>query len=352
MLRLKITLFSVLVSALVLIAFGGYLLIITHMIIMDIYNESIFQHILKYKQSLILSLPVALFILGSGGWFIAHRILNPIHLICQITEKISVRDLGQRIPSIHSDNELSRLVQVINNMLDRLEKSFHQASRFTADAAHELQTPLTILQGVLENAIQQSIIDNQETQLLGALLEEVQRLKAIVRKLLILSQADVGQLRLRLEKVNFSELIILTIDDIQAIAPHFTVKQQIEPDIMVMADNDLINLVVQNLSTNAIKYNNEKGIIDCKLSMNESCALFYISNTGLPISNKDQENVFNRFFRVDGSHSKRVRGSGLGLSLAREIVVAHKGDLILSESSNGLTTFLLKLPRIDISPDN
>jgi signal transduction histidine kinase len=349
MLQLRIILVIVLIGGLILLAFGGYLLIIVNFIVMDLCHESIFQSLLKYKMTLILSIPVALFFLSVGGWIIAHRILKPIRTICNIAEKISVRDLGHRIPDILTDNELSRLVNVINSMLDRLEKSFHQASRFTADAAHELQTPLTILQGVLENAIQQSFENNQETQFLVMLLEEVQRLKTIVRKLLILAQADVGQLNLRLEHVNLSELIILTIDDIQAIAPHLTVNQQIKPNIMVMADHDLINLVVQNLSTNAIKYNTEKGKIDCKLTIKDSYAIFSISNTGVPISKEDQENIFNRFFRVDGSHSKRIHGSGLGLSLAREIVVAHRGDLILSESLEECTTFLLKLPCISVT---
>jgi signal transduction histidine kinase len=346
MLRLKITFVSVLLSCLLLIVFGGYSLIVINMIIMDICNESILKSMLKYKMTFILSIPVALFFLTIGGWMISQRILKPISTICQIAEKITVRDLGQRIPDFHMDNELSRLIKVFNCMLDRLEKSFHQASRFTADAAHELQTPLTILQGVLENAIQQAIQDKQETQLLVILLEEVQRLKTIVRKLLILAQADVGQLNLRLEKVNFSELISLIIEDIQAIAPHLTVNHDIMADCMVLADYDLINLVVQNLSSNAVKYNTKKGMIDCKLTMKDSCALFTISNTGPPISEEDQDNIFHRFFRVDGSHSKRIHGSGLGLSLAREIAIAHQGDLKLSESSNDITTFLLKLPCI------
>jgi len=344
MLRLRMTFFTVFMSGLILIVFGGYLLIIINIIIMDLCNESIFKTLFKYKTILIFTIPVALFFLTLGGWIISQRILKPIRSICQIAEKISVRDLGQRIPTIQTDNELSRLINVINNMLDRLEKSFNQASRFTADAAHELQTPLTILQGVLENAIQQAFEDNQETQLLVTLLEEVQRLKTIVRKLLILAQADVGQLNLRLEQVNLSDLISLTIEDIQAIAPHITVNQHIKPDIMVMADYDLINLVLQNLSTNAIKYNTENGKIDCNLTIQDAYAIFSISNTGVPISKEDQENIFNRFFRVDGSHSKRIHGSGLGLSLAREIVVAHRGDLILSESLEEWTTFLLKLP--------
>ena len=150
---------------------------------------------------------------------------------------------------------------------------------------------MIILQGVLEDAIQIAIHDNQETQLLIILFEEVQRLKNIVRKLLILAQADVGQLDLRLEQVNFSELISLTIEDVKEIAPHIKVNQQITPGIMIMADHDLINMVIQNLSTNAIKFNTEKGKIDFKLTIKDSFALFSISNTGIRISKENQDNI-------------------------------------------------------------
>jgi len=344
MLRLKKTILTIMISGFILIVFGGYFLLVMQIIMMEGWNTSILQFLISYKKTFLLSIPVALFFLGVSGWLIVHRILKPINLICQTAESITVHDLDQRIPNIDTENELSRLVNVFNRMLDRLENSFNQASRFTADAAHELQTPLTILQGVLEDAIQQAIQDQQETQLLITLSDEVQRLKTIVRKLLILAQADVGQLHLRLEQINFSELISLTIEDIQIIAPHLSIEYQIKPNVLVMADYDLLNLVIQNLSSNAIKYNTEKGLIVINLTIENNAAIFSISNIGIIISKKDQDNIFNRFFRVDGSHSKRIHGVGLGLSLSREIVIAHRGELMLSDSSNNLTTFLLKLP--------
>ena len=346
MLRLRVTIVTVMIAGFILIAFGGYILVVMHFITMDVCNKSILELLITYKKTFLVSIPVALFFWGFAGWLIAQRLLKPIHLICQTAENITVRGLDQRISNIDTENELSRLINVFNCMLDRLEKSFNQACRFTADAAHELQTPLTILQGVLDDAIQQAIQDQQETQLLVTLSDEVQRLKAIVRKLLILAQADVGQLQLRLEQVNFSELVSLTIEDILLIAPHLTVQHHVKPNIMVMADYDLLNLVIQNLSTNAIKYNTENGTIVMNLTIDNSDAIFSISNTGVIISKEDQDNIFNRFYRVDGSHSKRIHGVGLGLSLAREIVIAHRGSLTLSQSSDEFTTFLLKLPRI------
>jgi len=132
---------------------------------------------------------------------IAQRALKPVALITRTAEGITVRALDRRVPLIEADRELPRLVEVINSMLDRLEKSFGQAVRFSADAAHELQTPLTILQGELDDAVQHAPVGSEEQQRYGGLLEEVQRLKAIVQKLLILARADAGRLDLRLAQL-------------------------------------------------------------------------------------------------------------------------------------------------------
>ena len=146
----------------------------------------------RYRWAFLAIVPLALLLLAGGGWLIAVRALRPVSLITNTAERITARALDQRIPQVNADRELARLVEVINGMLDRLEKSFSQAVRFSADAAHELQTPLTILQGELDYALQHAPDGSEEQQRYSGLLEEVQRLKAIVQKLLILARADAG----------------------------------------------------------------------------------------------------------------------------------------------------------------
>lgn len=297
----------------------------------------------RYQKIFLYAAPLALLLLAGGGWLIAHRALKPVALITRTTERITARGLEQRIPRISADAELLHLVKVINKMLDRLEKSFKQAVRFSADAAHELQTPLTVLQGHLDDALQHTASGSKEQQRYSSLLEEVQRLKSIVRKLLILARADAGQLHLRLESVDLSAMISSAVEDAGAMDPHLRIKQDIAPGIMVKADPDLLKLVIQNLTNNAVKYNRDDGMIRFGLTVQNKHARFAISNTGLPIPDQARELIFDRFYRLDKSRSHRTPGTGLGLSLAREIIRAHGGDLSLHGADEDVNTFTLSI---------
>lgn len=297
----------------------------------------------RYRMAFLGVIPVALLLLAGGGWLLARRALKPVALITRTAEGITVRDLDRRVPPADADRELSRLVEVINGMLDRLEKSFGQAVRFSADAAHELQTPLTILQGELDYALQHAPVGSEEQQRYSGLLEEVQRLKAIVQKLLILARADAGRLNLQCEPVDLSAMIESAAEDAGVMAPQLRIEKQIAAGIVIMADPDLMGQVIRNLTSNAVKYNRENGLIRFSLSVRDRRAFFTISNTGVPIPEKDREKIFDRFYRVDPSRSKAVHGSGLGLSLAREIVHAHGGDLRLDPASGDMVSFTLSL---------
>lgn len=298
----------------------------------------------RYRRALLGVVPVALVLLAAGGWLIIRRTLKPISLIASTAERITVRDLNQRIPLIEADKELARLVEVINGMLDRLEKSFGQAIRFSADAAHELQTPLTILQGELDDAVQHAPIGSDEQQRYSGLLEEVQRLKSIVQKLLIFARADAGRLNLQLAAVNLSNLIESAAEDVEVMAPHLQVEKDIAPGVVVKADFDLLKHIISNLTSNAMKYTGENGLIRFGLSVYDNTAYVSIANNGIPIPEKEREKIFDRFYRTDQSRNKAVSGSGLGLSLAREIAHAHGGDLRLDPDAGNMVSFTLSLP--------
>jgi two-component system heavy metal sensor histidine kinase CusS len=298
----------------------------------------------RYRMAFLGIVPIALLLLAGGGWVIAQRALKPIALITRTAEGITVRALDQRIPPTNGDRELSRLVEVINGMLDRLEKSFGQAVRFSADAAHELQTPLAILQGELDDAVQHASAGSEEQQRYSGLLEEVQRLKAIVQKLLILARVDAGRLELHLEPMDLSAMIESAVEDAGVMAPHLQLDAQIAPGVIVKADPDLMGQVVWNLTSNAVKYNHENGFIRFELSVRDNRAYVTISNAGVSIPVEDREKIFDRFYRVDQSRTKAVPGSGLGLSLAREIARAHGGNLLLNADSASVTSFVLSLP--------
>ena len=299
----------------------------------------------RFRNSFLFAVPLALLLMAGGGWWLAHRALRPVGLIAGIAENITAQGLDQRIPAAKADAEFLRLIKVINGMLDRLERGFQQAVRFSADAAHELQTPLTVLQGMLDDAVRHSEPGSAEQQRSSELLEEVQRLKVIIRKLLILSRADAGRLDISFEAVNMSVLVESVLEDAEIMAPHLRIEQRIRPGLIIQGDPQLIRQVVQNMVSNGIKYNlREKGLLRLYLARKSGAVRFRVVNTGPAIPPNKRNRIFDRFYRADTSRSNRVPGSGLGLALALEITRAHKGRLVLDPPADGLISFTLSLP--------
>ncbi|MCL5099354.1 MAG: ATP-binding protein, partial [Candidatus Omnitrophica bacterium] len=277
------------------------------------------------------ALPLALLVVGAGGWLVGGQALRPLRNISQMAERMTARGLGQRIPSSGEDPEITRLISVLNGMMDRLEASFLQATRFSADASHELKTPLAVMQGELENAIQAAASASPEQQVLGNLLEETQRLKRITHGLLLLSQADAGQLKLTLENVHLSLELESLIEDARLLSAdsNLAFDVRLSPGIWVRADRSLLQMALLNLLNNAVKYNEPGGYVEVTLEADRDQVFLTLGNSGSGIPAADQSRVFERFYRVDTTRSRTRDGLGLGLSLAREIVHAHQGKLAL-----------------------
>lgn len=289
------------------------------------------------------SIPLILILIGLASWGLSVSALTTINQITQTIKNVTAKGLDQRISLNNTDLEFRELLEVFNQMMERLERSFKQASRFSADAAHELKTPLAILQGVLERTIQQAEAGSQMQENLINLLDEVRRLSSITRKLLLLSLADAGQMKINPITVNFSELLIELAEDIEILAPDLTVKLEIKPNLMINADRDLLIQVLHNLITNAIKYNLPSGWIKIKAENQNNHVIMRISNSSKNISPNTRKQIFDRFYREDSSHNRQIEGLGLGLSLAREIIRAHGGDLTLDPPIANQTDFTLIL---------
>ncbi len=299
----------------------------------------------KLRNTYFTTLIPVLALVAGGAWFVARRALRPVTALTQTAERVTAHGLDQRISTVTSDAEFKRLITVFNAMLDRLERSFSQAMRFSADASHELKTPLARLQMELEQGLQSAPAGSAQQEVFSSLLDEVSRLKAIVQKLLLLSLADAGRLQPHRERASITRMLENVIEDCRLQAPHLTIEQALAPDVQVAADPELLEQAVQNLASNAIKYNRENGSIRFELATDAARVLLRVSNPG--IAPLDRERIFERFYRSDKSRSQRVEGTGLGLSLSREILRAHGGELVLEESSNGVTTFALHLPATD-----
>lgn len=303
----------------------------------------------SYRNTLLVAFPFSLLLLAGAGYWLAKRALRPIERIAETAARIHARGLHERIPEVRSDEEFDRLVQVMNGMLDRLERSFNQASRFAADAAHELKTPLTILQGQLEQALQEASDGSADQQVYGDLLGEVQRLRSIVRKLLLLAQADAGHLLRGDEKVDWSGMVEQVAEDTREAAPALEVRKDVEPGIMVQGDGDLLLQLLHNLASNAVKFTvaqngADRGMIDLQLVGTAGGSRLRFANTAAPLPAAELGRIFERFYRGDPSRNRRIDGVGLGLALAREIATGHGGELRVSQRP-GWISFELELPR-------
>lgn len=302
------------------------------------------ENLRQLTHAMIVAAVPGLVLVALVGMFLASRALRPVAALTAKAERINARGLDQRMPATREAAEFQRLTDVFNAMLDRLEQSFQQATRFSADAAHELKTPLAILQGQLEQSLREAADGSPQQKLCADLLEEVQRLKTIIRKLLLLSLADAGQLRLNLEPVNLAEVVENAAEDARILAPGLQVETDAYQAVTVQADPDLLAQVVQNLVSNAIKYNRDGGFIRIELAPSASGVRLAVTNSGDPIPPAHQPRLFDRFYRADSSRARTTEGVGLGLSLAREIARAHRGELALERSGETGTTFVLTLP--------
>jgi signal transduction histidine kinase len=305
--------------------------------------NAIDQEMVVIRNIFLISIPGVLLLVAGGAWGIAGSSLHSIRRLTMVIGNVTASGLEQRVPIGATDVEFVELIQVFNQMLERLERSFKQASRFSGDAAHELKTPLTILQGELERTLQQAEPGSQVQQRLSNLLDEVRRLSGIVRKLLLLSLADAGQMNLHRVEVDLSGLLIEMLEDIELLAPHLEIQTEIADGLCVQGDRDLLIQVLQNLISNAIKYNLPNGWIRIDAHRQGATVLITISNCSKEIPLSDQNRIFDRFHRGDPARTRKVEGIGLGLSIAREIARAHGGDLRLDPILSGQTAFTLSL---------
>ena len=294
-------------------------------------------------------LPLALIIIGFGAWWIAGRVVRPIQKIIATAENITPQGLEARVQGVSSKDELGRLAGVLNQMMDRLESSFSQMKRFSADASHELKTPLAVMQGKIEAALQDHDERSEHDTLLVDLLDRVGQLRSIIDSLLMLSRSDAGSLIIEKQKLDISDLMSEIVEDAEVIAAEEGIFFQSEngsPGFVVNGDERLLRLAISNLLTNATKYNlSEGGKIISELKNTENAYQISISNTGPAIEDEIKEKIFERFYRVDTARGPGKSGFGLGLSLARVIATAHGGELILSSSEGGVNCFVMTLPK-------
>lgn len=270
-------------------------------------------------------LPVYIIIAVAGGLFIASRALSPIDDITKTAKQIGHGDLTKRIHFIGSQDEVGRLAETFDEMLDRLEKSFNREKQFVSDASHELKTPIAVIMLHAEASLDSAKNEAEYKESMETIFSESRKMSSIINQLLMLAKGAEGNLEPQMEEVDLS-LAASSIADEMAIAAQkagVDIFTEIEEKIMIMADQTLIMRLIINLIDNAIKYNHSGGWIKVMLYKEKNSIKLVVEDNGIGISKKDLPYIWDRFYRAEKSHTGS--GSGLGLSIVKWIVDVHGG---------------------------
>jgi two-component system OmpR family sensor kinase len=285
---------------------------------------------------------------GTVGTLLTRKVFKTIDNIVRQAHRIDEVNLSERLPHPGTRDEIGKLVDTLNEMLDRIERSFEVQRRFTADASHELRSPLSRLRTELEVTLRRPRDAAEYLETLRSCVEEVERLTIIVEELLALARLDAGLERNSAEIVPFNLIIEEVIARMQPIADKRGVRIILEPlaAVTVKIPRSSIDLVLTNLLDNAVKFTPSGGYVTVCLAGDQSEAILSVSDTGPGIKLDEQAKLFERFYRGFAARTNDVSGVGLGLALSQAVVRSHGGLIEASNLPGGGAQFLVRIPLI------
>ena len=297
------------------------------------------------KPLLFILLPLTVVVTGVAGAFLAKVTLKPVDHMMGTLKKITAENLKLRIHIPDTKDEIKRLADTFNDMIERLDKSFSSHQEFIQDISHELRTPLTILKGELEVTLKKLRSPEEYEKVLTSSLEEIGKMSRVIEDLLVLARFDNNQTAHEIRRVDLGGILSRVMDDMKILAEQKNIETLLsrQDDVILDGDEDQLRRLFVNIIDNAIKYTSRKGKVIVMVNKDGGHAKIVISDTGIGIPADELPYIFDRFYQV--AKSRRAnRGFGLGLSIARSIVESHRGT-ILAESQPGQgTTFTVSIP--------
>lgn len=310
------------------------------------YLESVADTVQDLRDQLLFGIPLILLFAGLGGYFLASRALQPIEKITDTAQEITAQNLSRKIDYRGSTDEVGRLAQTFDQMLERLQSAFERERRFTGDAAHELRTPLTVLKGQIEVSLNRRRNPAEYEKKLHELSGQADRLIRLSNALLFLSRSDQNQLEFEVVPVNLQELLDVLIEQFLPLAQEkgLRINTDIPANISARGDSDHLIRLFMNLFENALKYTPAGGEISVTALKKSHEVEVAIHNSGPGIPQEHLSHLFERFYRVDSDRSSQTGGSGLGLAIAHEIVHMHGGEIEAHSTSGQGVTVFVRLP--------
>lgn len=309
----------------------------------NIYND--FKYIMILIMVLICIEAIIILLFIPKGAKRIRRTLKPIDVMNDTVKNITINHLDTRLNIGGSQNELKDLAITFNNMLDRIQQSYEAQNQFVSDASHELRTPIAVLQGYVKmldrwGKKDEKVLDES----IEALKSESENMKSLVEKLLFLARGDKNTQQVNKDNFSLNELIDEVYKETKMIDNKHEIVLLGNESINIFADRNLLKESLRIFIDNSIKYTPEGGVITLASYSNGNKANIIVQDTGIGISKEDLPKVFDRFYRADKSRTRETGGTGLGLTIAKWIIMKHQGDIALESKLNEGTKIIIKIP--------
>ena len=309
-------------------------------------EDDIIRTLSLFGRYLSIFAALMLVVASAVGYWLSGKALAPVDALTRTARSISGTNLSSRLERLNTGDELQRLSDTLNEMLGRIETSFLRVSQFTADASHELRTPISLIRTEAEIALRKSRDEGEYQEALRHILQESERTSSLIEKLLSLARADAGRESLDIRRLDLGETVrqiatnwqhVMTTHQLR-FTENFTVS-----DVCISGDKTAVSRLLNILLENAVKYT-PSGSIELALEAKNEKAVIAVRDTGIGISNEDRPRIFERFYRADKARSRDLGGAGLGLAIAQWIVAQHHGSIAVVSSPGKGSEFTVELP--------
>jgi heavy metal sensor kinase len=325
------------------VSVGGESYIIQSAFEMDDFYEAL-DH---FELLLFISIPTLLLCAAAGGYWISTLALAPVDQITQTARTISAQNLSSRLVVPKTGDELQRLSETLNGMLGRLEAAFKKITQFTADASHELRTPVAVMRTRAELSLRKARSADEYRDVISEVLTELEKTSGLIEQLMFLARADSGAETLHFDATDVAEVLREACHQGSALAEakQIAFQEQISGGSMwIRGDATSLRRLFLILIDNAVKYTPANGQVEVSLQRNDGYAVAQVRDTGIGIADADLPNVFERFYRADKARTRESGGVGLGLSIGRWITEVHAGTIEVHSSPGRGSIFQIRLP--------
>lgn len=316
---------------------------------MGVPSEEAVETLHLFRSYLLMFAPLLLLVAGGGGYWLSRRALSPVDALVRTARQVSGTNLNSRLQKLETGDELQRLSDTLNEMLDRIESAFLRITEFTADASHELRTPISLIRTEAELALRRSRGEAEYKESFRHILLEAERTTGLIEQLLSLARADSGRETLRLQPVDLRQTLDSVVEGWQQVANirnlQFSASLDVS-DFFILGDQTLLRRLADILLDNAFKYTTPPGSVRLSLETKGDCAVITVQDSGVGIAEEEQSKIFQRFYRVDKARSRAQGGAGLGLAIAQWIVTQHRGSIVVESRCGDGATFRVELPMI------